>query len=42
MEKIRWTDHVKNGKYYKQLRGKDISYMQYIEGRLTGLVTSAF
>jgi hypothetical protein len=35
-------DHVKNEKYYKQLRRKDTSYMQYSEERLTGLVTSAF
>jgi hypothetical protein len=34
MEKISWTDHVR-----KESRSRGISYMKYVNGRLTGLVT---
>jgi hypothetical protein len=39
MEKISWTDLVRNEKYYFQLRSRGISYMKYVNGRRTGLVT---
>jgi hypothetical protein len=34
METISWTDHVRN-----ESRSRGISYMKYVNGRLTGLVT---
>jgi hypothetical protein len=37
MEKISWTDHVRNEDVL--LRVKEISYMKYVNGRQTGLVT---
>jgi hypothetical protein len=39
MEKISWTDRVKNEKYYESRR-KGTFYMQYNEERLTAMVTS--
>jgi len=38
MEKISWTDHVRN-KYYLESKSREISYMRYVNGRRTGLVT---
>jgi hypothetical protein len=38
MEKISWTDHVRNEGVFES-RSRGISYMKYINGRLTGLVT---
>ena len=35
MEKISWTDHVRN----EESRSRGISYMKYVNGRQTGLVT---
>jgi hypothetical protein len=35
MEKISWIDHVRNEEV-----SREISYMKYENGRLTGLVTS--
>jgi hypothetical protein len=37
MEKISWTDHVRNEDVL--LRVKDLFYMKYVNGRRTGLVT---
>jgi len=37
MEKISWTDHVRNEEVL--LRSREISYIKYANGRLTGLVT---
>jgi hypothetical protein len=39
MEKISWTDHVRMKKYYLESRSRGISYMKYINGRQTELVT---
>jgi hypothetical protein len=39
MEKISWTDHVKNEKYCLDLRSREISYMKYVNGRRTGMAT---
>jgi hypothetical protein len=39
MEKISWTDHVRNEDYCLETRSRGISYMKYINGRRTGLVT---
>jgi len=36
MEKIIWTDHVRND---LESRSRGISYMKYVNGRRTGLVT---
>jgi hypothetical protein len=38
MEKISWIDHVRNEEVESMSR--EISYMKYENGRLTGLVTS--
>jgi len=38
MEKISWTDHVRN-KDVLESRSRGISYMKYVNGRRTGLVT---
>jgi hypothetical protein len=40
MEKISWIDNVKNVKCYLESMSREISYMKYEDGRLTGLVTS--
>jgi hypothetical protein len=37
MERISWTDHVRNEEL--ESRGRGIPYMKYVNGRLTGLVT---
>jgi len=37
MEKISWTDHVRNEEVQSRSRG--ISFMKYVNGRRTGLVT---
>jgi hypothetical protein len=37
MEKISWTDRVRND--YLESRSRGISYMKYINGGRTGLVT---
>jgi len=39
MEKISWTDHVRMKIYYLESRSRGISYMKYVNGRRTGLVT---
>jgi len=38
MEKISWTDNVRNEEYYLESRSRGISYMKYVNGRRTGLV----
>jgi hypothetical protein len=38
MEKISWTDHVRNEDYLES-RSRGISYMKYVSGRRTALVT---
>jgi hypothetical protein len=38
MEKIGWSDHVRMKTYYLQPRSRGISYMKYVNGRLTGSV----
>jgi hypothetical protein len=38
MEEISWTDHVRNEEVLESM-SRGISYMKYINGRLTGLVT---
>ena len=38
MEKISWTDHVRNEDVLES-RSRGISYMKYVNGRRTGLVT---
>jgi hypothetical protein len=38
MEKISWTDHVSNEEVLLS-RSREISYMKYVKGRRTGLVT---
>jgi len=39
MEKIGWTDHVRNEDILLESRSRGISYMKYVNGRKTGLVT---
>jgi len=39
MEKISLTDHVRNVVYKLESRSRGISYMKYLNGRRTGLVT---
>ena len=39
MEKISWTDHVRNEDVLLRARSRGISYMKYVNGRRTGLVT---
>ena len=39
MEKIIWTDHVRNEDVCLESRSRGISYMKYVNGRRTGLVT---
>ena len=39
MEKISWTDHVRNEDVLLESRSRGISYMKYVNGRRTGLVT---
>jgi len=39
MEKISWTDHIKIKKYCSESRSRGISYIKYINGRRTRLVT---
>jgi hypothetical protein len=39
MEKISWTDHVRNKEEMFRVRSRGISYMKYVNGRLIGLVT---
>jgi hypothetical protein len=39
MEKINWTDHVRNEEVFLESRSRGISYMKYVNGRRTGLVT---
>jgi hypothetical protein len=39
MEKISWADHVRNEEALLESRSRGISYMEYLKGRLTGLVT---
>ena len=38
MEKISWTDHVRNEEVLLRVN-RGISYMKYVNGRRTGLVT---
>jgi len=38
MEKICWTDLVRNAEVLQRVKEKGISYVQEKEGRLTGLV----
>ena len=40
MEKMSWTDSVRNEEVLQRVKGRGISYIQYTEGRVTGLVTS--
>jgi hypothetical protein len=39
MEKICWTDLVRNEDVLQRVKEKEISYIQDKEGRLTGLAT---
>jgi len=39
MEKISWTDHVRNEDVYLESRSRGIPCMKYVNGRRTGLVT---
>jgi hypothetical protein len=39
MEKISWTDHVRNKDVLLESRSRGISYMKYVNGKRTGLVT---
>jgi hypothetical protein len=39
MEKISWTDYVRNEKYCLESRSRGISYTKHVNGRQTGLVT---
>ena len=39
MEKISWTDHVRNEDVFLRVKEQGISYMKYVNGRRTGLVT---
>jgi hypothetical protein len=38
MEKISWTDHVRNEDVLLRVKERGISYMKYINGRRTGMV----
>ena len=40
MEKISWIDHVRNEEVLLRVNSREISYVKYENGRLTGLVTS--
>ena len=40
IEKISWTDHVRNEEVLLRVSEQRISCMKYENGRLTGLVTS--
>ena len=40
MEKISWIDHVRNEEVLLESMSREISYVKYENGRLTGLVTS--
>jgi hypothetical protein len=39
MEKISWTDHVRNEDVLPESRSRGISYMKYVNRGRTGLVT---
>jgi hypothetical protein len=39
MEKISWIDYVRNEEVLLRVRNKGISYMKYVNGWRTGLVT---
>jgi hypothetical protein len=39
IEKISWTDHVRNEEVYLESRSRGISYMKYVNGRRSELVT---
>jgi hypothetical protein len=40
MEKISWADHVRNEEVSLKVKGhRNIFYMEFVNGRLTGLVT---
>jgi hypothetical protein len=39
MEKINWTDHVRNKDVLLRVKEQRNSYMKYVNGRRTGLVT---
>jgi hypothetical protein len=39
MEKISWTDHVRNKDILLRVKERGISYMKSVNGRLSGLVT---
>ena len=39
MEKIGWTDQVRNEELLLRVKEQRISYMKYVNGRRTGLVT---
>jgi hypothetical protein len=36
---ISWTDHVRNEQVLLRVKDRGISYMKYVNGRRTGLVT---
>jgi len=40
MEKISWTDRVRNEDVLLRVKSRGISYMKQVNGRLTGFVTS--
>jgi hypothetical protein len=37
--KISWTYHVRNAYVFLESKSRGISYMKYVNGRRTGLVT---
>jgi hypothetical protein len=39
MEKISWTDHVRNEEVLLRVKEQRKVYMKYVNGRRTGLVT---
>jgi len=39
MEKISWTDHVRNEEVLLESRSRRMPYMKYVNGRRTGLLT---
>jgi hypothetical protein len=39
MEKIIWTDHVRNEMYCLESRSRETTYMKYVNGRRTGIVS---
>jgi hypothetical protein len=39
MDKISWTDYVRNEEVLLRVKGRGISYMKYVNGRRTGFVT---